>query len=228
MELRLNSGNIINKNVHEVGIIALGSFLENHGSVLPIDTDAKIASYISLNVSIITGAKFLGVVLPSTEYNYVKHGIHNKPEDVIRYIKCIVKEGKKLGVRKYLIINCHGGNIIISNLLNDLENQYDVKIILKNITFTHAATEELSVGSVIGIADDTENKLKEHDFNKYPEIGMVGLKEARENNIYIDKEAKIVEKYGVKIDKKLGEEILKKAIFECVEIIKELSNKNLH
>ena len=135
VELRLNSGKILNKNVHEIGIIALGSFLENHGSVLPIDTDAKIASYISLNVSILTGAKFLGVVLPSTEYDYVKHGIHNKPEEVVEYIKYIVKEGKKLGIKKFLIINCHGWNTIISNLLNDLENQYNVKIILKNITF---------------------------------------------------------------------------------------------
>ena len=224
MELRLNSGKILNKNVHEIGIIALGSFLENHGSVLPIDTDAKIASYISLNVSILTGAKFLGVVLPSTEYDYVKHGIHNKPEEVVEYIKYIVKEGKKLGIKKFLIINCHGGNTIISNLLNDLENQYNVKIILKNITFTHAATDELSIGCVIGIADDDENRLKEHDFNKYPEIGMVGLKEARENNTYIDKEAEIVEKYGVKIDRELGEKILKKAISECVEIVKELTN----
>ena len=174
--------------------------------------------------SILTGAKFLGVVLPSTEYDYVKHGIHNKPEEVVEYIKYIVKEGKKLGIKKFLIINCHGGNTIISNLLNDLENQYNVKIILKNITFTHAATEELSIGCVIGIADDDENRLKEHDFNKYPEIGMVGLKEARENNTYIDKEAEIVEKYGVKIDRELGEKILKKAISECVEIVKELTN----
>ena len=225
MELRLNSGKILNKNVHEIGIIALCSFLENHGSVLPIDTDAKIASYISLKVSILTGAKFLGVVLPSTEYDYVKHGIHNKPEEVVEYIKFLIKEGKKIGVKKFLIINCHGGNVLISNLLNDLENQFNVIVKLKNITFTHASTEELSVGYVIGIAD--ESKLNEHDFNKYPEIGMVGLKEARKNNIYIDNEAKTVEKYGVKIDAELGNNILKKSISECVEMVKKLINEDL-
>jgi 2-amino-5-formylamino-6-ribosylaminopyrimidin-4(3H)-one 5'-monophosphate deformylase len=225
MELRLNSGKILNKKVHEIGIIALGSFLENHGSVLPIDTDAKIASYISLKVSILTGAKFLGVVLPSTEYDYVRHGIHNKPEEVVEYIKFLIKEGKKIGVKKFLIINCHGGNVLISDLLNDLENQFNVMVKLKNITFTHASTEELSVGYVIGIAD--ESKLNEHDFNKYPEIGMVGLKEARKNNIYIDNEAKTVEKYGVKIDAELGNNILKKSISECVEMVKKLINEDL-
>ncbi|HIP17648.1 MAG TPA: 2-amino-5-formylamino-6-ribosylaminopyrimidin-4(3H)-one 5'-monophosphate deformylase [Methanothermococcus okinawensis] len=222
MELRLNSGNILNKKVHEVGIIALGSFLENHGTVLPIDTDAKIASYISLKISILTGAKFLGVVLPSTEYPYVRHGIHNKPEDVVDYLKFMLSWSKKLGISKILIINCHGGNVPISEYISDLENEYGLKIILKNITYIHAGTEELSLGSVIGITK--EEKLKYHDFKKYPEIGMVGLKEAREKNKLIDRDAKIVEKYGVKIDKKLGEEILKRAIDECMECINSLIN----
>ena len=46
VELRVNAGNVKNPNVHKIGIIALGSHLENHGPALPIDTDAKIASYI--------------------------------------------------------------------------------------------------------------------------------------------------------------------------------------
>ena len=42
-ELRYESGNIISPNVHRVGILAIGSHLENHGAALPIDTDSKIA-----------------------------------------------------------------------------------------------------------------------------------------------------------------------------------------
>ncbi|MBO7731294.1 MAG: creatinine amidohydrolase, partial [Methanobrevibacter sp.] len=41
VELRVNAGNVKNPNVHKIGIIALGSHLENHGPALPIDTDAK-------------------------------------------------------------------------------------------------------------------------------------------------------------------------------------------
>ena len=220
LELRWNAGNIIDKRVHEVGVIALGSFLENHGPVLPIDTDAKIASYIALKVSLITGAKFLGVVLPSTEYPYVKHGVHNKPEEVVDYLRFILSWSRRLCIKKVLIVNCHGGNALISKYLGDLEKEFNIRIVMKNITFIHAGTEEVSLGSVIGIA--RADKIGDHHHSRYPEIGMAGLKEARESNKLIDRDAKVVERYGVKIDRKLGEAILKRSIEECVECIREL------
>ena len=52
VELRVNAGNVKNPNVHKIGIIALGSHLENHGPALPIDTDAKIASYIAFRAAL--------------------------------------------------------------------------------------------------------------------------------------------------------------------------------
>jgi len=216
--LRLNSGNIINNNIYKIGIIALGSYLENHGSVLPIDTDIKIASYIGLNVSIITGARFLGCVLPSTEYSYVKHGIHNSPNEVVQYIYYLIEQSKKIAIEKFLIINCHGGNKLIEELIN--KSKYKNDIIIRNITFTHASTEELSVGSVIGITNN--NLLNKHTSENYPEIAMIGLKEARQNNRYIDEEAKIVEQKGIKIDEQLGKEILNKQINNCVNDIKQI------
>ncbi len=223
MQLRLSSGNVLNEKVHKVGIIALGSFLENHGVVLPIDTDIKIASYIALMASILTGAKFLGVVIPSTEYDYVKHGIHNKPEDVYNYLRFLIKEGKKIGVEKFLIVNCHGGNVLIEKYLKNLEKEFNIRVEIINITFTHASTEEVSVGYVIGIAKVNDELLKEHNnFKKYPEVGMVGLTEARKNNKIIDEEAKIVERFGVKLDEKLGKKILEDSINKVIEKIKEL------
>ena len=222
MRLRVEAGNILDERVHEIGIIALGSFLENHGPVLPIDTDAKIASYIGLMASLRTGAKFLGVVLPSTEYPYVKHGIHNKAEEVVEYLRFVLSWSKRLGIKKVLIVNCHGGNTLISKYLGDLERELKLKIVMKNFTFIHAASEEVSLGSVIGIA--REKKIEDHHYTRYPEIGMVGLKEARESNKLIDRDAKVVERYGVKIDRELGEEILNRSIEECVECIRKLIN----
>ena len=148
VDLSYGSGNIFDEKVHEIGIIALGSFLENHGSALPIDTDAKIASYIALNVSISTGAKFLGVVIPSTEYSYVKHGIHDSIEDVITYIKYLIENGRKIGINKFLIVNCHGGNTIILDELSKL-NFDDCFIQMESVCFTHAATEEVSLGYAV-------------------------------------------------------------------------------
>lgn len=219
VDLRYSSGNIFSESVHEIGIIALGSFLENHGSALPIDTDAKIASYIALNVSIITGAKFLGVVLPSTEYSYVKHGIHDSIEDVINYIKYLVENGGKIGIKKFLIINCHGGNTIIEDELLKL-NSNNCFITMKSVCLTHASTEEVSLGHAVGIL--SEEKMKDHNPKLYEEIGMVGLKEAREKNEAIDLEAKSVEENGVFLDKINGKSLLNDLINNYVEIVKNM------
>ncbi|ABR54910.1 Creatininase [Methanococcus vannielii SB] len=221
MELRYNSGNILNEEVHKIGIIALGSFLENHGSALPIDTDAKIASYIGLNVSILTGAKFLGVVIPSTEYSYVKHGIHNSPNEVVEYIKIMIEHSKKIGINKFLIINCHGGNTLIKDLISEL-NDKKTSVILENVCFTHAAFEEIAIGYAVGIL--SEDKMKTHSFKTYPEIGMIGLTEARLKNTDIDNEAKILEEKGaIFLDKNYGKTLLKNLINNHVEIVKKMS-----
>nr|A9A8V8.1 RecName: Full=2-amino-5-formylamino-6-ribosylaminopyrimidin-4(3H)-one 5'-monophosphate deformylase; Short=FAPy deformylase; AltName: Full=Formamide hydrolase [Methanococcus maripaludis C6] len=219
VDLRYGSGNIFDEKVHEIGIIALGSFLENHGSALPIDTDAKIASYIALNVSIITGAKFLGVVIPSTEYSYVKHGIHDSIEDVITYIKYLIENGRKIGINKFLIVNCHGGNTIILDELSKL-NFDDCFIQMESVCLTHAATEEVSLGYAVGIL--SEDKMKTHNPKIYEEIGMVGLKEAREKNEAIDLEAKSVEKNGVFLDKTHGKSLLNDLITNYVEIVRNM------
>ena len=81
-ELRYDSGNVISPNVHSVGILAIGSHLENHGAALPIDTDSKIAAYIGLQASLITGAKFLGILYAATEYPYIDHGKHLRTKDI--------------------------------------------------------------------------------------------------------------------------------------------------
>lgn len=222
MELRRGSGNILNENVHEIGIIALGSFLENHGSALPIDTDAKIASYISLNVSILTGAKFLGVVIPSTEYSYVKHGVHDSIEDVVNYIQYIIENAVKIGIKTFLIVNCHGGNTIIKDSLEKLNNS-EITVTLESVCMTHAATDEVSLAYAVGIL--SEEKMKEHSFEKYPEIGMVGLTEARMKNVHIDNEAKSVEKDGVFLDKERGKLLLNTLINNYVDLVTKMSTK---
>ena len=75
-ELRYRAGNIRNPEVHKVGIIALGSHLENHGPALPIDTDAKIGAHIAFQSSLKCGAKFLGIIYPAYELDEIDHGIH--------------------------------------------------------------------------------------------------------------------------------------------------------
>ena len=101
-KLKYSSGNILSENIHEIGIIALGSHLENHGSALPIDTDSKIAANVAVNVATKTGAMFLGIFYAATEYDYVKHGIHLKKDDLIykQIIPQLINIRKQLGIKK--------------------------------------------------------------------------------------------------------------------------------
>ena len=95
VELRVNAGNVKNPNVHKIGIIALGSHLENHGPALPIDTDAKIASYIAFKAALESGAKFLGVVYPAHEIKEINHGIHVSLDDLTDEIVNVLKSAKR-------------------------------------------------------------------------------------------------------------------------------------
>ena len=95
VELRVNAGNVKNPNVHKIGIIALGSHLENHGPALPIDTDAKIASYIAFQAALESGAKFLGVIYPAHEIKEINHGIHVSLDDLTNEIINVLKSAKK-------------------------------------------------------------------------------------------------------------------------------------
>ena len=103
IKLKYTSGNVISEDIHQIGIIALGSHRENHGTALPIDTDSKIAANIALNVATKTGATFLGIFYGATEYDFVKHGIHLKKDDLIKLGEFIgsLKNLKALDVLPY-------------------------------------------------------------------------------------------------------------------------------
>ncbi len=229
IELRYSSGNVISPEIHKIGILAIGSHLENHGAALPIDTDSKIAAYIALEASVRTGAKFIGVLHAATEYGYVKHGIHLQPEILVKreLIPTLKNAKKNLDLEAVVIVNGHGGNVPIKEYLNEVEKVSGLKIIFNNkiveIEGPHAATGELSIGAVIGILDET--RLDEHcQFNNYPEVGMVGLHNARKANKSIEKGAKTVAEEGVCVDHELGEKMIETAVGDIISDITYLLN----
>ncbi len=222
MKLNYSSGNIISAEVHKVGILAIGSHLENHGAVLPLDTDSKIASYIALQASLRTGAKFLGILYAATEYQYVKHGIHIDAPELARkrLLPTLIAAKKCLNIKNVILVNGHGGNLPILDYMEEVEDEVGMNIIFNNriveIEGPHAGTGELSMGSVLGIVD--ESKMSEHcDFDKYPEVGMVGLKKARDFDEGINQGAQKVLHEGVYIDKDLGNSLIENSIISVVE-----------
>ena len=155
VELRLNAGNIRNPGIHKIGIIVLGSNLENHGPALPIDTDAKIASYIALEASLQCGAKFLGVIYPAHELDEITHGKHVSLEELKENIIETLNSAKKyLEIEKVIIVNAHGGNIPIATELAKIEDATDLIVILNNKMIDsegpHAGSGELSIAKILG------------------------------------------------------------------------------
>ncbi|MBP2045483.1 2-amino-5-formylamino-6-ribosylaminopyrimidin-4(3H)-one 5'-monophosphate deformylase [Methanobacterium aggregans] len=230
VKLRYSSGNVISPDVHGIGVLAVGSHRENHGAALPIDTDSKVAAYIALQASLKTGATFLGILYAATEYDYVKHGDHLPVDELVEgELKPTLRSAKKcLGLRKVVLVNGHGGNVPIKDYTEDLEGDLDLELIFNNsiveMEGPHAGTGELSMAAFLGFLD--ESKLDEHcNFDKYPEVGMVGLHEARKAEEGIDAGAVEVEKVGVCVDRELGMKLLDDAVSSVVVDIKSsLSN----
>lgn len=222
MKLNYSSGNVISPKVHEIGILAVGSHLENHGAALPIDTDSKIASHLALQAALKSGAKFLGILYAATEYDYIKHGIHIDAEDLAkkRLLPTLQTAKKCLNIKKVVLVNGHGGNVPLIDYLEEIENKLNINIIFNNriveIEGPHAGTGELSMGSILKIVD--ELKLPKHcNFQKYPEVGMVGFDEARNVDEGINQGAMKVENEGVCIDEKFGNSLIEIAVQSIIE-----------
>jgi 2-amino-5-formylamino-6-ribosylaminopyrimidin-4(3H)-one 5'-monophosphate deformylase len=229
IELRYSSGKLLSPEVHKIGIMAIGSHLENHGAALPIDTDSKIASYLAFQASIRTGAKFIGILYAATEYDYVKHGVHMSVNDLVKkeLIPTLNSARNNLNLEAVVLVNGHGGNVPIKDYLADIEKELGIRIIFNNriveIEGPHAGTGELSMGVVLGMAD--ESRLNEHcQFEEYPEVGMVGLPEARQQNKSIDDGACQVETEGIVVDLEVGKNLLETAITDIVKDVQSILN----
>ncbi len=210
----------------EVGVLAMGSHEERHGAVLPPDTDAKIASHVALEAAKRTGAKFLGVLHMSYELPGVDTGRHHTLEALSEELRASLQHAKSsLVLRAVVIVNGHGGNIPLRERLPAVEAELGMRLVFNNTVIDlegpHAGTEELSMAAAIGIANPL--KLKEHvDFVRHPEVGFVGMSEARKLYEWAERHARQVERDGVRVDVELGKKLLEQATIGVVSEIHEL------
>ncbi len=213
-------------DVSKVGILALGSH-ERHGAALPPDTDARLASHVASEVAKRTGARFIGVIHSAYEFPGIDTGCHQSLEQVLGELReALLKAKHEFDISAAVLVNGHGGNKPLRERLSSLESELSMPIIFNNTLIElegpHAATGELSMGAAIGIAD--ASKIAEHaDFERHPEVGFVGLREARLLYVWADRHAREVEKEGVRIDRELGRKLLERAIADVVKDIGILS-----
>lgn len=211
----------------DVGILALGSHDERHGAVLPPDTDARLASHVAQEAAKRTGAKFIGVLRSSYELPEINTGEHQSLEQVLEELRKTLLDAKRsLELSKVILVNGHGGNDVLRGWVEALEAELNMHLSFNNTIINlegpHAGTGELSMAAAIGIAD--ESKLAEHaDFARYPEVAFIGLREARRQYEWADRQAREVEMMGVRIDKYLGEKLLECAIMDVINDVREIS-----
>ena len=215
-ELRYRAGKIHDPGVHKIGIIALGSHLENHGPALPIDTDAKIAAHIAFQSSLKSGAKFLGIIFPAYELDTIDHGVHVSLDVLKENVIDTLNSAKKfLDIEKVVIVNAHGGNIPLVTELWDIEDKTGLSITFNNKVISsegpHGGSGELSMAKVLGIVneDELENQA---NVNEYEEVGLYGFSQARKDDPNIEEGAKDVEENGVYIDEDYGNRLFNLAI----------------
>lgn len=225
-ELRYRAGNIRNPEVHKIGIIALGSHLENHGPALPIDTDAKIGAHIAFQSALQSGAKFLGIMYPAHELDTIDHGVHVSLETLKEeVVKTLINAKKFLDVEKVIIVNSHGGNIPLMHELWDIEDRTDMYVVFNNKVISsegpHGGSGELSMAKVLGIVNEEELK-NQPDVNKYEEIGLYGFKQARHDDPNIEAGARDVEENGVYIDEEYGKRLFDLAISSVLLDVEKL------
>ena len=225
-ELRYRAGKIRDPGVHKIGIIALGSHLENHGPALPIDTDAKIAAHIAFQSSLETGAKFLGIIFPAYELDTIDHGVHVSLDVLKDNVINTLNQAKKfLDIEKVVIVNAHGGNIPLVAELWDIEDQTGMSITFNNKVISsegpHAGSGELSMAKVLGIVN--ENELENQDnVAEYEEVGLYGFKQARKDDPNIEEGARYIEENGVYIDEEYGHRLFNLAINAVIFDVEKL------
>lgn len=210
----------------EVGILALGSYEERHGAALPPDTDARLASHVSIEASKRTGARFLGVLRSSYELPGIDTGHHQSLDQLLDELReKLIDSKRSQGILAVVLVNGHGGNEPLREYIGRLEKDLGIRLIFNNtlvdIEGPHAATGELSAGAAIGIVD--LSKIHEHsDFERFPEVGFVGMKEVRERYDWAERSAREVERDGIRVDKSLGEKILWRAITDVIDDVWQL------
>lgn len=226
VELRYRAGKIRDPGVHKIGIIALGSHLENHGPALPIDTDAKIAAHIAFQSSLQTGAKFLGIIFPAYELDEIDHGIHVSLDELKENVIETLNSAKKfLNIEKVVIVNAHGGNIPLVTELWDIEDKTGLSITFNNKVISsegpHGGSGELSMAKVLGIINEDE-VVNQANVDEYEEVGLHGFKKARENDPNIENGAIDIEENGVYVDEVYGERLLNLAINTVILDVEKL------
>jgi len=208
----------------KLGVLAWGSVNEKHGAALPPDTDLRLAVHLARKISEREGAVFLGAIATSCEYPEIKTGEHKAPEAVLKDLRDFLLRGKQLGINTVAIVSGHGGNNLLKPKISSLEKELGMRLIfcdsLLALEGPHAWSGEVSAGLWLGFANQAELS-KQKDFSRFPEVGFVGLREARRKYHWVERMAREVESEELRASKLLGRVIIECTIRDAIQRIEE-------
>jgi len=213
-------------NANGTGLVILGSQDERHGR-LPRDIDTKLAAHVALKASARTGARLVGIVNKACEQKQLNHGRHFQPEEVLKELEEILWNAREaLGIQAYVIVNGHGGNKLIETSLPELERRLEVRIILNSsiveLEGAHAGSGECSMAVAAGLAQEEELR-DQGDFERYPEVGFVGMEKLCSKTLTLLAEK--TRREGVRINVEDGERLIELAVQKVVADIQRATRQ---
>jgi creatinine amidohydrolase len=231
MELKAETltGYDFERTKKDTALLPVGS-LERHGDHLPLGTDTLIPDFISQKV-----AESLDcLVLPPVWYGSCKAmrsfaGTFDIPEEVLyKYLKSIMVEAHRNGIRLLVVVNGHGGNSVpIAMAAREATRETDLSVLVVD-WWKDLGAEALSKFSSPGHAGEDETSamlavnsdIVKMDLARLHEIQYLSFK------IYSKKLDERLYKIALtgdatKASKEKGEELMGAVISDLIKIIED-------
>ncbi|MEM2125824.1 MAG: creatininase family protein [Candidatus Methanomethyliaceae archaeon] len=217
---------ILNRNL---AILPVGS-VERHGNHLPLGTDTLIPEFISEKIA----ERLNCLILPPVWYGSCKAmrnflGTFDIPDEVLyKYLKCIMVEAHRNGMKLLVVVNGHGGNSVpIAMAAREAARETDISILVVD-WWKDLGLEALSKFTSTGHAGEDETsamlavngKLVKMDLAKshpvqYPSFKLYSKRlDERLYEIALTGDA-------TKADKEKGEYLLNAVVNDLIKLIEE-------
>jgi creatinine amidohydrolase len=107
-----------------IAVLPIGSF-EQHGDHLPLATDSLIASRIAVEISRAYDLLLLPAITISCSHEHTGAGpaVSLRASTLDRIVGDVAASLARSGVHRLVLVNCHGGNYVLSNVVQEANEQ---------------------------------------------------------------------------------------------------------
>ncbi len=105
---------------YTIAVLPVGS-LEQHGDHLPITTDTLVACLIAQEISRAENLMLLPPITMSCSHEHTTLGatVSIRSSTLSRVVNDVAESLQRLGIQKLVVVNGHGGNYVLSNVVQE-------------------------------------------------------------------------------------------------------------